>query len=279
MKPLQNLVRMIVGNLLAWGVFAPLFFFLMFAWFTPKLYFMRARAKRDGSYGTATYRRSMTDWQANCSHVYTRLFETIMFMTIRVRVAYGPKIVPGQSHIIIANHISWFDTVYFPGLCARLGLKNVRYVVKKSFSRYRLAYYVLTITWDEAGFPAVTRVREKADEDIRAIEDGTRLALSDGASMLIFCEGTRQPDAIIGKPKWRGFAAQEKIFQGCRIASITQCLDEPVGPTIWSGYSYFGRIILFDLRVFDPLAVEIDRQSWLEREFERKGELIRSIRR
>lgn len=276
MKRLIHILYTLVGALLAWGVYAPLFFSLMFLWFTPRFYLMRTRAKLNGTFGSSEYRRQVTAWQANYSHVTTRLFELVMFMRIKIRVQSGPIIQPGKSYIVIANHISWFDTVYFPGVCERLKLTNVRYVIKESFLRYRIARFVLAQSWIDAGFPFITRTNAKID--IQRIEDASRLALQEGASMLIFPEGTRQPNDIIGQPKWRGFAAQEKLLAGCQIVSLTQCLDKMVGPTIWTGHTYFLRTIFVDVKVHQPLAADVDRKAWLEKEFEHKAELIKAIR-
>jgi len=256
-------------------------------WFAPRYHYMRFQAKQDGSYGSATYRKMVTTWQAEYSRVITKLFQIIMRLKIEARVEdhdaqsgfthhCGLHIVPGKSHIIISNHISWFDAVCYPSLCASIGLNDVRYVVKESALKHPIAYPFLTISWDEARFPAVTRTNP--EYDLKEIHAKSLIALHDGASMLTFCEGTRQPNDIIGTPKWKGFAEQEKIFHDCNIVSLTQCLDRPVGKTIWLGHTYFLRSIILNVHVRQPLTPEIDRRTWLEQEFASKAELIRAAR-
>ncbi len=276
MKGIFRIGRLTIGFLLYYGVFAPLFFLIMFAWLTPRFYRLRALAILLGHYGSPAWRREATGWMALSSRVYTTIFRYIMFMKIEIRFADGQEIAPDESYVVISNHISWFDTVAYPGLCDRIGIENVRFVVKESMLVHRPAYYVLTRTWEEACFPFVTRTNP--EEDIRRIEKASEIALTDKASMLIFPEGTRQPDGNVGTPKWKGFSAQEKLFQGCPIVSLTQCYDGPVGRTIWWGFTYFRRTIIWDVRVHEPLAPDIDRKAWLEAEFAHKAELIRAVR-
>ncbi|MBI2551478.1 1-acyl-sn-glycerol-3-phosphate acyltransferase [Candidatus Uhrbacteria bacterium] len=276
LKAIVFVARLIVGNILFFGVFAPLFFLIMFLWLTERFYLMRARAKRRGDYGSIAYRRSVTRWQALCSRVYTALLRTLLFVKVEIRWEEGAEILPNQSYLIISNHVSWFDTVLYPGLCNYIGLKDVRFVVKEAFLKHRLAYFVLSRTWEEAAFPFVSRTNP--EEDLKRIEYSSKIALDDTASMLTFCEGTRQPDGMVGTPKWKGFCAQERIFQGRKIVSLTQCYDRPVSRTIWSGSSYLGRTIIIYVRVHEPLAPDIDRRGWLEEEFRHKDKLVRSIR-
>jgi 1-acyl-sn-glycerol-3-phosphate acyltransferase len=100
-------------------------------------------------------------------------------------VELGRENIPSEPCLIIANHQSTWETLAFLAL-----LPDVAIVAKRE---------LLTLpvfAWFLRNSPMIVIDRENGSAAMRAMIDGSRAAMADGRSVLIFPEGTRQSVSV-----------------------------------------------------------------------------------
>lgn len=112
---------------------------------------------------------------------------SLALIPARVRVCGQEHLEPGQSYVVVANHLSHVDIYVLYG---KLGM-DLRWVMKQELRR------VPVIGICSAGLGHVFVDRENRHAALAALQEArTRLA-SDGASVIFFPEGTRSRDGLL----------------------------------------------------------------------------------
>jgi 1-acyl-sn-glycerol-3-phosphate acyltransferase len=169
--------------------------------------------------------------------------------------------------IVVANHqSSLIDPIILPGLLQKIGLEDVRWAAKEGMKK-AWGYGPM---FEASGFAWLSR-KKGDDNDIRSIEVASALAHAEGASMMIFPEGTRAPAGELLRPKAGGFKAIVRNMPGAPIVSVTFGWDRPPQgvKTILDGAPLFGRTVYVTIRAEPPIA-EDEAEAWLNAEWERK---------
>lgn len=195
---------------------------------------------------------------------------------MRLKVAYR---LPGIEEaslarsgpcIVVSNHQhSLIEPFVLPGLLARLGIHDVRWVAKEAMKRA----WGWGPMFRASGFAWVRRGGRAGD--IRAVEAAVARAVGDGASFAIFPEGTRAPLGQVLPPKAGGFLAAVRNMPRCPIVSVTFAWDSPPqgGRTMLDGASLYGRTVVVNVRVSEPVSEE-EAKRWLDGEWERMRQLL-----
>jgi 1-acyl-sn-glycerol-3-phosphate acyltransferase len=112
----------------------------------------------------------------------------------RVRIIGREKIAPGSRYVIISNHQSQFDIL---ALVTSIRMQ-FRWVIKKELLRIPLFGWAL--------YAARNVFIDRGDHEkaLASIHRGVD-RLPEGVSVLVFAEGTRSPDGLLGKFKKGGF--------------------------------------------------------------------------
>lgn len=113
----------------------------------------------------------------------------------RVRVRGLEHVRPGQSYVVVANHLSHVD---IHALYGYLGV-DLRWVMKSELRRIP----VIGITSAGLGHVFVDRGNHK--EAVKALSDARARLAADGASVIFFPEGTRSRDGLLHEFKKGAF--------------------------------------------------------------------------
>lgn len=113
-----------------------------------------------------------------------------------VRVKGLEHLQPGQSYVVVANHLSHID---IPVLYAWLGV-DLRWVMKAELRK------VPIIGVCSAGLGHIFIQRENRHDAVRALAEARARLTADGASIIFFPEGTRSRDGQLHDFKKGAFA-------------------------------------------------------------------------
>ena len=134
-------------------------------------------------------------WAHKCAQMWARLI--LVTSGVKIRLLGRPLPPTGQSCIFVANHSSIYDVpILFTAL--RAVHPRLRILYKAELRKLP----VLVRAWDLAGF--VPLERGNPEQSLPAI-DGAAQALREGASFLIFPEGTRSRTGALLPFKKGGF--------------------------------------------------------------------------
>ncbi len=153
---------------------------------------------------------SIIDRDGSLIHRYASVpwAKTVLFVCgVKVRVKGLKNIVKDSPHIYISNHQSYFDIfTLLAGLPA-----DFKFLLKKELMKIPL----LGVAMDKAGYISIDRsdIRKAAKSLTRAAEK-----IHNGASVLIFPEGTRSEDGHVQQFKQGGFHLALK--SGCDIVPV-----------------------------------------------------------
>lgn len=141
----------------------------------------------------ALKRKRLAFWQM----LWARVLSWAMSITLGMRARYllHPDLRGRKSRgpfIIISNHRGVMDGLVIPVLLSKIGVTDFRSVMKHEVS----SMPVLGRCWRELGCAFVTRQGDP--QDIEGVAKAAKLAKEDGASILIFPEGTRFRERVIG---------------------------------------------------------------------------------
>jgi len=131
------------------------------------------------------------------SYITSKTFsKVILFIAgVKLKIEGIENIDKKDKYIFISNHSSYFD---IPVLISSLP-NNLRFIYKKSIA------YVPFFGWSVylGGYVAVDRSNPMSG--FQAIKKAASIIKDKGLSFIIFPEGTRSPDGIIGNFKRGGF--------------------------------------------------------------------------
>jgi len=136
------------------------------------------------------------DSQGNFSHRLAVLWATVLLWVsgVRVRISGTERIDPSQSYIFAANHQSAFDIL---ALLARLPVP-FRWLAKESLFKIPLFVWAMK----RSGYIPINRDQaKKAYQSLLQAAQKVR----EGTSVVIFPEGTRQHQQVLGPFKKGGF--------------------------------------------------------------------------
>lgn len=118
-----------------------------------------------------------------------------------VTVHGSEHIEPGQSYIVVANHLSHIDIL---ALYARLDL-DLRWVMKEELRK------VPVVGISSAGLGHIFINRSSHDEAVRALSEAKARLVADGASVMFFPEGTRSVDGLLHEFKKGAFVMAREM--------------------------------------------------------------------
>jgi len=134
---------------------------------------------------------------------------TLLIVTnVHPHISGKEKIKKGQSYIIISNHQSEFDIL---ALITTLGIQ-FRWIIKQELKKAPLFGYALYASRN------IFIDRSNPRDAIITIKEGIN-RLPEGASVMVFAEGTRSGDGTIQEFKKGGFIAA--IGKGLPILPVT----------------------------------------------------------
>jgi 1-acyl-sn-glycerol-3-phosphate acyltransferase len=184
------------------------------------------------------------------------------------RLWHTPAIVVSNHvHALDIPFIAWFLSMY-------CGQKDLRWVVKEEIRRWPAIGYSCTA----AGSAFVGRDPKRAMHDLKAVRACAKRARNEGASVIVFPEGTRFKKPDPSSPYRRVLPPHPiiisvllKIFQDCPVCSLTLC-QHPGG-----NEKLLDRTLYAQARVTDVNDVRQDVRAWLTQEWDQKEAFIASL--
>jgi 1-acyl-sn-glycerol-3-phosphate acyltransferase len=145
--------------------------------------------------GAASIASSLVDRRGHFAHGCARLWSHLILATAGVRVTVEglDHVTPGTTYVFVANHQSIYD---IPVIFASLP-HQLRIIAKASLSRFPVLGWHLR----RGGHLFVDR----DNPDRAGILRRWRALVSEGASLIIFAEGTRSPDGRVARFKAGSF--------------------------------------------------------------------------
>ncbi len=142
-------------------------------------------------------------WQEFWTPTLLQLF--CLLVGLRLEYTLPPEATRGPV-IALANHRSWLDIFVLTGALHRLDSRRLMAVIKRSIAN------VPVLGWFARGIrcAVVTRKKARREEDLERVRACARHAREDGATVIIFPEGTRNRQAderAVLDPKIGGLAA------------------------------------------------------------------------
>lgn len=184
----------------------------------------------------------------------------------------------GMPMLVIANHRKTLDILILATLMRRCGRPQARWVLKRQL-RHRALYIGHSCIMTECAFVG----REGDVRDLAEIDRCARRAREDGASVILFPEGTRfaarrRRDGFsqVLPPKRGGFAVLREALPDYPILSVTLHWEGKDGRTMFDSHSAVGTRLRVTCRVIPPEAVVGD--AWLEGEWREKDRELSAAR-
>lgn len=199
-----------------------------------------------------------------------------MFFCLGVDSSFElPSIPESARHrpfLVISNHRKSLDILILAALMRRLGRPCTRWVLKKQL-RHRALYIGHSCIMTECAFVG----RDGDARDIADIVRSARVAREDGASVVLFPEGTRFTGrkrrggyAQVLPPKYGGFLALKDVLPDYPVLSVTLHWEDKEGHTMFDSHTIVGMRLRVACELHDP-AVSA-REAWLEMEWRRKDQ-------
>lgn len=224
---------------------------LLFA--VPHLYFIFAYCRVRGR-STRARRDLIARWQSFWGVAAYRLCSALGGIRGEFVVEDHPYLAGKGGFIVIANHYGAFDGPLIAALLAGIGRHDFRAVAKQQVGKLP----VVGRAWRELGVAFLARDHRKSDVD--AVEGLAVLALDDGASVLIFPEGTVfdpaklcAPFTRILPPRGGGFRKLLQKMPGVPVLSVTiHWRDFSPGRLSVEGAIPPGHLVTVSARIIDP---------------------------
>ena len=185
------------------------------------------------------------------------------------------KLDPDQPFIVVSNHQSLLDNLALPVLLRKIGIRDVRWVLKKGI-RHRALHIGHSMIAMECAFVG----RNGHAQDKFKVKRCAWAAKEDGASMVIYPEGHRFVHSRIKRNYRNVLCPRTKGFQ----IILDELPDYPVlSVTLnWVGKSYDGTSFWNTAFVAERLEMECEvylpeearRDGWLTEEWRRKDDRL-----
>jgi len=179
-----------------------------FHWWRTVFYLIPAVTLYTIVLGTVSLFSTLFDRRGNFAHKCARAWARAILATtgVRVHVSGLEHLQPGRSYVFAANHQSIYDIpIVFTSIPWQL-----RIVAKESLGRIPFMGWHL----HRAGHLLVNRRNPGAD----IVEKMARL-VRDGSSLIVFPEGTRSADGVVGRFKKGSFAVA--VDAGLPVVPVT----------------------------------------------------------
>jgi 1-acyl-sn-glycerol-3-phosphate acyltransferase len=179
-----------------------------FHWWRTVFYLIPAVTLYTIVLGTVSLFSTVLDRSGNFAHKCARAWARAILATtgVRVQVSGLEHLQPGRSYVFAANHQSIYDIpIVFASIPAQL-----RIVAKESLGRIPFMGWHL----HRAGHLLVNRRNPGAD----IVEKMARL-VREGSSLIVFPEGTRSIDGVVGRFKKGSFAVA--VDAGLPVVPVT----------------------------------------------------------
>nr|ALV85561.1 acyltransferase [uncultured bacterium pA1] len=266
----------IIGKLRgATALAAFVFVFMLVA--TPQLYALLAWHRLTAA-PPVRRRKAIARWQSAWGVRFFAMTTAIMGVRADFRV---PADAVGRGPVIVvANHRSSLDILVLFAALARTGRADLRWIIKRQL------FFAPTIgrSCRETGCAYVARGGDP--QDISRVRLCAARARHDGASVVIFPEGTRFTSPRPGSgyanvlpPKIGGVLALRRALPDCHVLSVTiSWTGGPEGRTMFDGESFVGKTVVAEC----ALHTDVDDRaiaSWLQEEWRRKDRAIAACAR
>ncbi len=159
--------------------------------------------------GALSIASSLVDRRGHFAHGCARLWSWLILATtgVRVKVTGLERLTPGRTYVFAANHQSIYD---IPVIFASLPYQ-LRIIAKDSLGRFPILGWHLSRT----GHLLVDR--RKADP--RGVFEWASALPSKGASLIVFPEGTRSADGLVGR--FKGGSLYPAVQAGLPIVPLS----------------------------------------------------------
>jgi 1-acyl-sn-glycerol-3-phosphate acyltransferase len=242
---------------------------LFIAGVAPSAIILNASDRIAGRKG-AERRRRIAAWQTFWGRTMLRV------VTVLMGIRWSLELPKGASgpFIVVSNHLGGFDGFIIAEALHRIGRPDFRSVGKRQV----LSWPIVGRMFHEQGWAFVSRSRKPA-EDVANIRYCSVLAESDGASVLIFPEGTTYHGPKEGSgltrvlpPKSSGLRALVEALPRHQVLNLTIRWDVPgSGGSLVDGCVPLGRVVSVDAEAVAGLTAPAV-EKWLRAEWQRKDE-------
>jgi len=188
------------------------------------------------------YRKRVTKWMSDTASLYWRLVTWGIKLTVEMDF---PEVDPEtqKPYIVISNHQNTLDVLLTIVIVKLMGFTDLRWISKDAMRKVP----GIGIAGVESFSAYITREKVKTDTDLEIIGASATVAVYDGASMIIFPEGTRRPKpskwfANVNDPKVRGFQTlvQHMPQHDVMVIAIDWGLPRAAKRTIWDAADHYG---------------------------------------
>lgn len=169
-------------------------------------------------------RRRAGNWRSWWSHfAFSTVGRIMKFEVVVQEEVRGKTASLSRPCIIVSNHQSSMDILLVGAISRKLGLKDVRWILKEEL-KHKSLFIGHSCIMDGSAF-----VRRKGGErDLRSVADCAKRLEEDAASIVIFPEGTRfRPERLTDEykkllpPKPAGFGLLREHVPGHDVLSLT----------------------------------------------------------
>lgn len=232
----------------------------------------RFRGERAGP-----HRRRVAAWQVAWGDRVFRIVCAVLRIDVELRTPCPLVTHAMPPSIVVANHRSTLDILLVMSLLRRMGRDDVRWVLKRELR----AAPLVGVSCAEAGCAFVARARDGRDLD--EIASCAGLAHADGASVVLFPEGTRfvrpregGPFTRVLPPKVRGFSTLVERMPGHAVLSVTLYWDVgDDGRTMFDTAAHVGRRVIAEATFAEVPVGRAD--EWLAEEWVRKDRRLAEL--
>ncbi|MEK9152166.1 MAG: lysophospholipid acyltransferase family protein [Patescibacteria group bacterium] len=186
-------------------------------------------------------------------------------------------LTPDQPLIVVLNHQNSFEALPHLWALRRIGRTNVRLVMKNEL----LWAPAVGLACYEGGSAFVGRDGHRKDK--LAIEDSARIARADGATFVLYAEGTRSNGNEPGpglrrllKPKTGGFKVLCREMEAPVLAMATIFVGADACKTMFDVDALVGCLIVIDMTLSPPVHHE-QASEWLHDEWRRMDQVVSDV--
>ena len=234
-----------------WFFFALAVTLLFTTFVTGTSFIVNACAWRIRGHDSVALRRRYSAFMFRAARPIFAIFRTLMRIDAIFSFKGDPVAAPHQA-IVVANHRSLLDIFLLMALLPKMGYRDARWVLKQELGRIPLIGHVCR------GQGSAFVDRRDPPKAKLAIERAATFAHRDGASLMIFPEGTRftgplEGPAPDGGPAFRnlrpphlsGFVAMRRLMPEHDVLVVTIDWGGVTAKTMWQ----LGRLLGCTIRI------------------------------
>lgn len=216
----------------------------------------------------ATRRRLAGEWRGWWADQALKM--VTFLLGTRIRFEFPEEVVTrGRPVIVVSNHVHTMDILIIAAMLRRMGRPQSRWVLKQGLKHGAL-FIGHSCIMTECAF--VGRRGEAAD--LAEVRRCARTAGEDGASVVIFPEGTRFAERKRSRgfervlaPKRGGFDAIREELPGRHVLSVTISFEGRDGATMFDAHAFSGKDVRVRCELHAPESVAAP--GWIDEEWRR----------